>query len=186
MDVIFITHYCNMEYVGLRCSDSCPDTSGPSLSLITSLSLISICKHVVNIYYIKLFDASKRILLKLSKILELVTQCLHVIIILLFLISQWQSLRYLDRIFRHAHLDRCISAFQCILPRECIALSKYPFSTTKDDFTHGHHQMANTEIKLIASFVAKDGEAVYSQQKQDLELTMAQIISFPEQNLDLN
>ena len=175
-----------MEYVGLRCSDSCPDTSGPSLSLITSLSLISICKHVVNIYYIKLFDASKRILLKLSKILELVTQCLHVIIILLFLISQWQSLRYLDRIFRHAHLDRCISAFQCILPRECIALSKYPFSTTKDDFTHGHHQMANTEIKLIMLSVAKDGEAVYSQQKQDLELIVAQIISFSLQNSSLN
>ena len=46
--------------------------------------------------------------------------------------------------------------------------------------------MANTEIKLVTLSVAKDGEAVYSQQKQDLELTMAQIISFPEQNLDLN
>ena len=31
---------------------------------------------------------------------------------------------------------------------------------------------------LIAFFVAKDGEAVYSQQKQDLELTVTQIISF--------
>ena len=41
----------------------------------------------------------------------------------------------------------------------------------------GHHQMVNTEIKLIIFFVAKDGEAVYSQQKQDLELTVAQIIS---------
>ena len=30
----------------------------------------------------------------------------------------------------------------------------------------------------IIFFVAEDGEAVYSQQKQDLELTMAQIISF--------
>ena len=37
--------------------------------------------------------------------------------------------------------------------------------------------MANTEINLITFFVAKDGEAVYSQQKQDLELTMARIIS---------
>ena len=42
---------------------------------------------------------------------------------------------------------------------------------------HGHHQMVNTEIRLITFFVAKDGEAVYSQQKQDLELTVAQIIS---------
>ena len=40
--------------------------------------------------------------------------------------------------------------------------------------------MVNTKIKLIISFVAKDGEAVYSQQQQqkDLELTVAQIISF--------
>ena len=47
-----------------------------------------------------------------------------------------------------------------------------------NDFTHGHHQMVNTEIKLIIFFVAKDGEAVYRQQKQDLGLTVAQTISF--------
>ena len=38
--------------------------------------------------------------------------------------------------------------------------------------------MANAKIKLITFFVAKDGEAIYSQQKQDLELIVAQIISF--------
>ena len=38
--------------------------------------------------------------------------------------------------------------------------------------------MVNTEIRLIIFFVAKGGEAVYSQQKQDLKLTVAQIISF--------
>ena len=38
--------------------------------------------------------------------------------------------------------------------------------------------MANTEIKLITFFVAEDGEALYSQEKQDLELTVAQITSF--------
>ena len=38
--------------------------------------------------------------------------------------------------------------------------------------------MTNTKIKLITCFVAKDGEAVYSQQKQDLELTMVQVIGF--------
>ena len=45
--------------------------------------------------------------------------------------------------------------------------------------------MVNTEIKLITFFVAKDREAVYSQQKQDLELTVAQIISFSQQNSGL-
>ena len=36
--------------------------------------------------------------------------------------------------------------------------------------------MVNTEISLIIFFAAKDGEAVYSQQKQDWELTVAQIM----------
>ena len=31
--------------------------------------------------------------------------------------------------------------------------------------------MVNTEIRLITFFVGKDGEALYSQQKQDWELT---------------
>ena len=39
----------------------------------------------------------------------------------------------------------------------------------------GPHQMVNTEIRLITFFAAKDGEALYSQQKQDRELTVAQI-----------
>ena len=46
--------------------------------------------------------------------------------------------------------------------------------------------MANTEIRLIILFAAKDGEALYSQQKQDWELTVAQIMSPLLQNSDLN
>ena len=38
-----------------------------------------------------------------------------------------------------------------------------------EDSTHGHHQMVNTEIRLIIFFAAKDGEALYSQQKTRLE-----------------
>ena len=36
--------------------------------------------------------------------------------------------------------------------------------------------MVNSEIRLIIFFAPKDGEALYSQQKQDWELTVAQII----------
>ena len=36
--------------------------------------------------------------------------------------------------------------------------------------------MVNTESSLIIFFVAEDGEALYSQQKQDWELTVAQIM----------
>ena len=46
--------------------------------------------------------------------------------------------------------------------------------------------MANTEIRLIIFFVAKDGEALYSQQKQDGELPVAQIMNSLLPNLDLN
>ena len=37
--------------------------------------------------------------------------------------------------------------------------------------------MVNTQIRLFIFFGAKDGEALYSQQKQDWELTVAQIMS---------
>ena len=47
-------------------------------------------------------------------------------------------------------------------------------------------QMVNTEIRLIIFFVAKDGEALYSQDKQDWELTVAQIMNFLLPNSDLN
>ena len=37
--------------------------------------------------------------------------------------------------------------------------------------------MVNTEIRLIIFFAAKDGEVLYSQQKQDWELTVTQIMN---------
>ena len=37
--------------------------------------------------------------------------------------------------------------------------------------------MVNTEIRLIIFFAAKDEEALYSQQNQDQELTMAQTMN---------
>ena len=45
--------------------------------------------------------------------------------------------------------------------------------------------MVNTEIILII-FAAKDGEVLYSQQKQDRELTVAQTMSSLLPNLDLD
>ena len=46
--------------------------------------------------------------------------------------------------------------------------------------------MVNTEIRLIIFFAAKDGEALYSQQKQDQELIVAQIMNLLLSNSDLN
>ena len=51
------------------------------------------------------------------------------------------------------------------------------FQQHKEDSTHGHHPMVNTEIRLIIFFAPKDGESLYSQQKQNWELTAAQIMN---------
>ena len=45
--------------------------------------------------------------------------------------------------------------------------------------------MVNTEIIMIIFFEAKDGETLYSQQKQDWELTVAQITNSLLPNSDL-
>ena len=45
--------------------------------------------------------------------------------------------------------------------------------------------MVYTEVRLIIFFAAKDGEALYSQQKQDWDLTVAQIMNSLLQNSDL-
>ena len=59
-------------------------------------------------------------------------------------------------------------------------------NNTREDSTRGHDQMVNTKIRLIIFFAAKDGEALYSQEKQDRELTVAQIMNSLLPNSDLN
>ena len=46
--------------------------------------------------------------------------------------------------------------------------------------------MVNTGIRLIIFFAAKDGETLYSQQKQDQELSVAQIMNSLLQNSAFN
>ena len=85
--------------------------------------------------------------------------------------------------------QRLIQFFQenAVLPREAERSYQTPSSNnTRDNSACGHHQMVNTEIKLIIFFAAKDGEALYSQQKHDRELTVAQIIDSLLPNSDLN
>ena len=64
-----------------------------------------------------------------------------------------------------------------VLPREHTGHSNHTLPTTQEKTTQGPHQMVNTEISLIIFFAAKHGEALYSQQKQDQELTVAQIMN---------
>ena len=52
--------------------------------------------------------------------------------------------------------------------------------------TNGHDQMVNAEIRLIIFFAANDVEALYTQQKQDQQLTVAQIMNSLLPNSDSN
>ena len=75
-----------------------------------------------------------------------------------------------------------------VLPRECTGHSKHPLPTTQENTLHMDiTRWPNTEIRLIIFFAAKDGEALYSQQKQDRELIVAQIMNslLPNQTLIL-
>ena len=74
-----------------------------------------------------------------------------------------------------------------VLPREHTGHSKHVSpNNTREHSIHGHHQIVNTEIRWIIFFVAKDGEALYNKQKQDWELTVAQIMNSLLPNSDLN
>ena len=69
-----------------------------------------------------------------------------------------------------------------LLPRERTGHSKHPLPTIQEKTLH----MDITKIRLIIFFAAKYGEALYSQQKQDQELTAAQIMYCLLPNSDLN
>ena len=70
--------------------------------------------------------------------------------------------------------------------KNTLVIANTLFQQQREDSTHGHHQIVNTEIRLIIFFTAKDGEALYSQQKQEQELTVAQIMNSLLPNSDLN
>ena len=73
-----------------------------------------------------------------------------------------------------------------VLPRELTGHSKHPLPTIQENSMHWHHHIVNIEIRLIIFFEAKDGESLNSWQKQDQELTVAQIMNSLLPNSDLN
>ena len=68
-----------------------------------------------------------------------------------------------------------------VLPRERTGHGKHPFPTTQEKTLY----MDITRWS-IPFFAAKNGEALYSQQKQDLEPTVAEIMNSSLPNSDLN
>ena len=110
----------------------------------------------------------------------------------LFIIWDWnakvgsQEITWSNRQIWPWSIKRSRSKANRVLPREHTSHSKHSLPTTQEKTTHGHHQMVNTKIRLIIFFAAKDGEALYSQQKQDHELTVDQIMNSLLPNSDLN
>ena len=72
------------------------------------------------------------------------------------------------------------------MSKNALVIANTDSNNTRDDSTPGHHQMVDTEIRMIIFFAAEDGEALNSQQKQDQELTVAQIMNSLLPNSDLN
>ena len=79
---------------------------------------------------------------------------------------------------------------ECLLSRlvrACQPLEKYLSATgSLKGFQPPLPFGERTKIRLIIFFAAKDGEALYSQQKQDQELTVAQTMNSLLPNSDLN
>ena len=73
-----------------------------------------------------------------------------------------------------------------VLPRKHTGHSKHPLPTTQEKTQHMNITRWSTLKSLIIFFAAKDGEALYSQQKQDWALTVAQIMNSLLPNSDLN
>ena len=67
-----------------------------------------------------------------------------------------------------------------------MVIAKTLFQQHERNSTHGHPQVVITEIRVIIFFTGKDGEALYSQQKQDQELTVAQVVNSLLPHTDLN
>ena len=60
----------------------------------------------------------------------------------------------------------CDTGWSKITDQYTLVIETPSSNNTREDSAHGHHHMVNTEVRLIIFFAAKDGEALYSQQKQ--------------------
>ena len=59
-------------------------------------------------------------------------------------------------------------------------------NNTREDSTHGHHQIVNIKIRLIIFLAAKTEKLYTLRKKEDRELTVAQIMNSLLKNSDLN
>ena len=79
-----------------------------------------------------------------------------------------------------------VSLAKRVLPRDRTDHSKHPLPATQEKTLHMDVTRWSTPKSEIIFFAAKDGEALVSQQKQDQELTVAQIMNSLLPNSDLS
>ena len=73
-----------------------------------------------------------------------------------------------------------------VLLRERTGHNKHTLPTTQEKTLQMGITRWSTEIRLIIFFAAKEGEALYSQLKQDQELTVAQVTNSLSKNSDIS
>ena len=73
-----------------------------------------------------------------------------------------------------------------VLPKEHTGHSKHSLPATQEKIYTWTSPDSQYRIRLIIFFATKDGEALYSQQKQNQEFTVAQIMNSFLSNSDLN
>ena len=69
-----------------------------------------------------------------------------------------------------------------VLPREHTGHSKHPLPTAQETTLHVDVTRWSIQYRLILFFMGEDGETLFRQQKQDQELTAAQIMNSLLQN----
>ena len=73
-----------------------------------------------------------------------------------------------------------------VLPRERTGYSKHPLPTTQEKTLHMGFTRCQYRNQIDNILCSQNGEALYSQQKQDQELTVAQVMNSSLPNSDLN
>ena len=90
--------------------------------------------------------------------------------------KNWTTIWFSNSASGHKHKENRLGVAQ-MRWRRCPVSEQRLSKHTQEGPTHRHHQMANTQSRLIIFFAATDGEALHSQQKQNWELTVAQIMN---------
>ena len=134
-----------------------------SLGISNFLKVISSLSHSVVFLYFFALITEEGFLISSCYSLEL---CIQMLVSFLFIIGDWnaklgsQEAPGVTGKFGLGVQNEAGQRLIQFCQGNTLVIANTLFQHTKEDFTHGHHQMVNTEIRLIIFFAAKDGEAL--------------------------